>query len=87
MPARRATTRTLPYLSTDAVARDLDTIRAAVGDERLTYLGFSYGTLIGVDYAERFPERIRAMALDGAIDPSLDLEAFRAARRRRSRAP
>jgi pimeloyl-ACP methyl ester carboxylesterase len=69
---------TLPYLSTDAVARDLDLIRAAVGDEQLTYLGFSYGTLIGALYAERFPDRIRAMALDGAIDPSLDLEAFRA---------
>jgi pimeloyl-ACP methyl ester carboxylesterase len=68
---------TLPYLSTDAVARDLDLIRAAVGDDQLTYLGFSYGTLIGAMYAERFPEHVRAMALDGAIDPSLDLEQFR----------
>lgn len=69
---------TLAYLSTDAVARDLDLIRAAVGDDGLTYLGFSYGTMIGSLYAELFPDRIRAMALDGAIDPSLDLEAFRA---------
>ena len=69
---------TLPYLSTDAVARDMDIIRAAVGDKKLSYLGFSYGTLIGAMYAERFPDRIRAMALDGAIDPSLDLETFRA---------
>jgi len=69
---------TLAYLSTDAVARDLDLIRAAVGDDKLTYLGFSYGTLIGAVYAEAFPDHIRAMALDGAIDPSLDLEAFRA---------
>jgi pimeloyl-ACP methyl ester carboxylesterase len=68
---------TLPYLSTDAVARDLDLIRAAVGDDQLTYLGFSYGTLIGALYAERFPDHVRAMALDGAIDPSLDLEQFR----------
>ncbi len=68
----------LPYLSTDAVARDLDRIRATLGDSKLTYLGFSYGTLIGSTYAELFPTRIRAMALDGAIDPSLDLEAFRA---------
>ena len=68
---------TLPYLSTDAVARDLDVIRAAVGDERLTYLGFSYGTLIGSIYADLFPDHIRAMALDGAIDPALDLEQFR----------
>jgi pimeloyl-ACP methyl ester carboxylesterase len=68
---------TLPYLSTDAVARDLDIIRQAVGDEKLTYLGFSYGTLIGSLYADRFPDRIRAMVLDGAIDPALDLEQLR----------
>jgi pimeloyl-ACP methyl ester carboxylesterase len=68
---------TLAYLSTDAVARDLDLLRAAVGDEGLTYLGFSYGTSIGSRYAELFPGKIRAMALDGAIDPSLDLETFR----------
>ena len=60
---------TLPYLSTDAVAQDLDVIRQALGDKKLTYLGFSYGTLIGSSYAERFPDRIRAMVLDGAIDP------------------
>jgi pimeloyl-ACP methyl ester carboxylesterase len=68
----------LPYLSTDAVAHDLDRIRAALGDSKLTYLGFSYGTLIGSTYAQLFPTRIRAMALDGAVDPSLGLEAFRA---------
>ena len=69
----------LPYLSTDSVARDLDAIRQAVGDERLTYLGFSYGTLIGSTYADLYPDRIRAMAFDGAIDQSLDLEQFRSA--------
>ena len=68
---------TLPYLSTDAVARDLDVIRAAVGDERLTYLGFSYGTLIGSLYADLFPDHIRAMVLDGAIDPAIDLRELR----------
>ena len=68
---------TLPYLSTDSVARDLDAIRSAVGDAQLTYLGFSYGTLIGSLYADLFPDHIRAMALDGAIDPALDLEQFR----------
>ncbi len=67
----------LPYVSTDSVARDLDLIRAAVGDEQLTYLGFSYGTLIGSDYADLFPDHVRAMALDGAFDPSLDLEQTR----------
>ena len=69
---------TLQYLSTDAVARDLDLIREAIGDEKLTYLGFSYGTLIGSMYADLFPDHIRAMALDGAVDPKLDLEQLRA---------
>ena len=67
----------LPNLSTANVARDLDQIRAAVGDGRLTYLGFSYGTLIGEDYASLFPTRVRALALDGVVDPSLGEAAFR----------
>ena len=67
----------LPHLSTADVARDLDQIRAAVGDERLTYLGFSYGTLIGEDYASLFPTHIRALALDGVVDPSLGEATFR----------
>ena len=67
----------LPHLSTANVARDLDQIRAAVGDARLTYLGFSYGTLIGEDYASLFPTRIRALALDGVVDPSLGEATFR----------
>ncbi len=67
----------LPYLSTENVARDLDEIRAALGDAKLTYLGFSYGTLIGEDYAALFPARIRAMTLDGVVDPALGEAAFR----------
>ncbi len=67
----------LPHLSTADVARDLDQIRAAVGDDRLTYLGFSYGTLIGEDYASLFPTHIRALALDGVVDPTLGEAAFR----------
>lgn len=67
----------LPHLSTPEVARDLDLIRSALGDPKLTYLGFSYGTLIGATYATLFPGRIRAMVLDGALDPSLDLTAVR----------
>jgi pimeloyl-ACP methyl ester carboxylesterase len=67
----------LPFLATANVARDLDQIRQAVGDDQITYLGFSYGTLLGATYAELFPDRIRAMALDGAIDPSLGLAEFR----------
>ncbi len=59
----------LPYVSTEAVARDLDLLRAAVGDEQLTYYGISYGTMLGQTYANLFPDRVRALALDGVIDP------------------
>ncbi len=54
------------------VARDLDAIRAALGDKKLTYLGYSYGTRIGSAYAEAYPQNVRAMILDGAIDPNTD---------------
>ncbi len=64
----------LEHLSTTVVARDLDVIRAALGDEELYYLGGSYGTLIGALYAEQFPDRVGRLVLDGAVDPSLDLE-------------
>jgi len=62
----------LKYFSTEQTARDIDAIRQAVGDRRLTYLGYSYGTLLGAVYAKLFPNRIRAMVLDGAVDPSKD---------------
>ncbi len=61
----------LPFLGTKNVVRDLDQIRAAVGDEKLTYLGYSYGTVIGQVYADMFPAKIRALVLDGAVDLSL----------------
>lgn len=61
----------LPFVDTESVARDMDVIRAALGDSKLTYLGFSYGTYIGELYAHLFPTRIRALALDGVVDPSL----------------
>jgi pimeloyl-ACP methyl ester carboxylesterase len=61
----------LPYISTQSTVRDLDRIRAALGDRKLTYLGFSYGTYIGSLYADLFPDRVRAMVLDGAVDPEL----------------
>ena len=64
----------LAYVGTEATARDLDRIRAALGDDRLTYLGHSYGTLLGATYAELFPQRVRALVLDGAVDPSLTTE-------------
>ncbi|GII94736.1 alpha/beta hydrolase [Sinosporangium siamense] len=63
--------RLLPYVGTVNVARDLDVLRSALGDKGLTYLGKSYGTLIGAVYADLFPARVRALVLDGAVDPSL----------------
>lgn len=58
----------LPHLSTADVARDLDILRAAVGDRQLSYLGYSYGTYLGATYANLFPRRVRALALDGVTD-------------------
>jgi len=58
----------LPFLSTANTARDLDLLRQAVGDEDLSYLGFSYGTFLGATYASLFPQRHRALVLDGAVD-------------------
>ena len=64
----------LPHVSTVDVARDLDVLRAVLGDEQFTYLGKSYGTSIGATYAELFPERVGRMVLDGAMDPALPRE-------------
>ena len=66
----------LPFVGTDNVARDLDRLRAALGDEKLTYYGFSYGTFIGATYAEMFPDQVRALVLDGPVDPALDFGEF-----------
>jgi pimeloyl-ACP methyl ester carboxylesterase len=57
-------------MSTAEVARDMDVMRRAVGDGKLTYLGFSYGTALGQYYANMFPDRFRAIAIDGVIDPT-----------------
>jgi pimeloyl-ACP methyl ester carboxylesterase len=58
----------LPYLGTENVARDIDAVRDAMGDEQLNYLGFSYGTAIGQQLADLFPDRVRAMIIDGIVD-------------------
>jgi len=63
--------RVLPFVDTVSAARDMDVIRAALGDSKLTYLGFSYGTFLGETYAHLFPDHVRALALDGVLDPSL----------------
>ena len=61
----------LQFVDTASAAKDLDVIRAVFGDEKINYLGFSYGTFLGTMYAELFPERVGAMVLDGAIDPTV----------------
>jgi pimeloyl-ACP methyl ester carboxylesterase len=61
----------LPYVSTVDAAKDLDVLRGYLGDSGLTYLGFSYGTFLGAQYAALFPHRVRALVLDGALDPAV----------------
>jgi pimeloyl-ACP methyl ester carboxylesterase len=59
----------LAHFNTEETAHDMDLIREAVGDDKLNYLGFSYGTRLGAAYAHQFPTRIRTAVLDGAVDP------------------
>jgi pimeloyl-ACP methyl ester carboxylesterase len=61
--------RSMDHMSTANVARDLDRMRAAVGDKKLTYVGYSYGTQLGQTYANMFPKRFRAIVIDGVLDP------------------
>ena len=63
----------LDHVDTVSAARDLDILRALAGQEKLNYLGFSYGTYLASVYAETFPGNTGRMVLDGAIDPSLSL--------------
>ena len=57
------------HFSTQAAARDIDRLRAAVGDQRLTYLGLSYAAKLGAEYAHQFPNSVRAAVLDGPSEP------------------
>lgn len=66
----------LAHVGTADAARDLDRIRAALGDEQLSYLGWSYGTELGTAYAEQFPDRVGRLVLDGAVDPDIDPVEF-----------
>lgn len=61
------------YASTENTARDLDILRAVVGDERLNYLGYSYGTYLGAIYADLFPNRVGRFVLDGVLDPTSNI--------------
>ncbi|MFJ6212295.1 alpha/beta hydrolase [Streptomyces sp. NPDC092296] len=68
----RGSGRILPYVGTTEAARDMDVLRALLGDDKLHYVGKSYGTFLGATYAGLFPTRVGRMVLDGALDPALD---------------
>jgi pimeloyl-ACP methyl ester carboxylesterase len=70
----RSTGDLLGHIDTRTAARDMDYARAALGDDRMTYVGFSYGTFLGATYADLFPNRVRALVLDGAVDPALSVQ-------------
>lgn len=61
----------LGHVDSVSVARDLDMLRALVGDKTLNYVGYSYGTFIGAMYAQTFPQNVGKLVLDGAVDPSV----------------
>jgi pimeloyl-ACP methyl ester carboxylesterase len=63
-----------PHVDTIAAARDMDIVRAVLGDEQLNFLGKSYGTFLGATYAELFPDRVGRMVLDGVLPSSLDAD-------------
>ncbi|MFD0362609.1 alpha/beta hydrolase [Nocardia sp. GCM10030253] len=70
--ADRTGTELLAHVGTREVVQDMDVIRAVLGDPKLTYLGYSYGTKLGSAYAEKFPANVRALVLDGAVDSAAD---------------
>ncbi|WP_189219706.1 MULTISPECIES: alpha/beta hydrolase [Streptomyces] len=70
--------RMLPHMTTPNTARDLDVIRAALGEKKLNYLGVSYGTYLGAVYGTLFPGHVRRMVLDSVVDPSREKIWYRA---------
>ena len=60
----------LPYISTKASAQDINSLRLALGEEKITFFGFSYGSELGTTWATMFPETVRAIVVDGAVDPN-----------------
>lgn len=68
------TGKVLGHVDTASAARDMDVIRAVLGDEKLNYLGYSYGTFLGTTFATLFPEKVGRFVLDGAIDPRVSDE-------------
>nr|WP_246564767.1 alpha/beta hydrolase [Streptomyces roseirectus] len=67
---RRNAGDVIPYATTRNTARDMDVIRAALGERKISYLGYSYGSYLGEVYATMFPRRVERMTLDGVIDPA-----------------
>jgi pimeloyl-ACP methyl ester carboxylesterase len=65
----------LAHVSTADAARDLERLRLALGEARLSFLGYSYGTFLGATYAQAYPEHVRAFVLDGPVDPSMSARA------------
>jgi pimeloyl-ACP methyl ester carboxylesterase len=65
--------RLAPNLETQQTIQDMDQLRHALGEERLNFLGYSYGTLLGARFAEAYPDRVGRFVLDGAVDPALNL--------------
>jgi pimeloyl-ACP methyl ester carboxylesterase len=72
----RANTNLIEHAGTVDGAYDLDALRAAVGDPKITYWGISYGSLLGSTYAQLFPNRVRAMVFDGNMDPQISLDGI-----------
>lgn len=66
----------LAHLTTEDTIADLELIRRALGEDRLNYLGYSYGSRIGLGYADRYGPRVRTMVLDGVLDPTQELEEW-----------
>ena len=60
----------LPFISTKASAQDINSLRLALGEEKITFFGFSYGSELGTTWATMFPETVRAIVVDGAVDPN-----------------
>jgi len=72
----------LAHVSTLDAARDLEQLRIALGEKRLSFVGYSYGTFLGATYAQHYPDRVRAFVLDGPVDPSMTARAVTLAQAR-----
>jgi pimeloyl-ACP methyl ester carboxylesterase len=68
-------TELLSHVSTADAVRDLDALRAALGERRLNFVGYSYGTFLGASYAQAHPDRVRAFVLDGPVDATMSARA------------